>query len=127
MSTQMTSSRSARHLPTNTATYQLEHQKAGGVAAIYLALALVAAIPYFLLVVDYPSATTAADKVALVVDNYASMYAVYLGTYVLFGIAVGGRRGSCMRSGGSTARCTGSVAAGSCGPRRASAAGARCT
>jgi hypothetical protein len=89
MSTQMTSSRSARHLPTNTATYQLEHQKAGGVAAIYLALALVAAIPYFLLVVDYPSATTAADKVALVVDNYASMYAVYLGTYVLFGIAVG--------------------------------------
>jgi hypothetical protein len=63
-------------------------QKAGGAAALYLALALVAAMPYFLLVVDYPSATTAEDKMALVVDNYASMYAVYLATYVLFGLAV---------------------------------------
>jgi hypothetical protein len=64
-------------------------QKAGGVAALYLALALLAAIPYFLLVVDYPSATTAADKVALIADHYPSMYVVYLATYVLFGIAVG--------------------------------------
>jgi hypothetical protein len=63
-------------------------QKAGGVAALYLALALVGAMPYFLLVVDYPSATTAADKVSLVVENYASMYAVYIATYVLFGMAV---------------------------------------
>jgi hypothetical protein len=64
-------------------------QKAAGLAALYLALALLAAIPYFLLVVDYPSATTAADKVALIADHYASMYVVYLATYVLFGIAVG--------------------------------------
>jgi hypothetical protein len=64
-------------------------QNAPGVAALYLALALLAAIPYFLLVVDYPSATTAADKVALIADHYASMYVVYLATYVLFGIAVG--------------------------------------
>ena len=63
-------------------------QKAGGVAALYLALALLGAMPYFLLVVDYPSATTAADKVALVVAHYASMYPVYLATYVLFGMAV---------------------------------------
>ena len=42
-----------------------------------------------LLVVDYPGATTAADKVALVVGNYASMYAMYLATYVLFGVALG--------------------------------------
>jgi hypothetical protein len=63
--------------------------KVGGVAALYLALALVAAIPYFLLVVDYPSATTASDKVALVVENYASMYVVYVATYMLFGLALG--------------------------------------
>ena len=58
-------------------------------AALYLALALLAAMPYFLLVVDYLGATTAADKVALVVGNYASMYAMYLVTYVFFGIALG--------------------------------------
>lgn len=65
------------------------HQRAGGMAALYLALALVAAMPYFLLVVDYPSATTAQERVALVVDNYATMYAMYLATYVVFGIALG--------------------------------------
>jgi hypothetical protein len=59
------------------------------VAAAYLALGLAAAIPYFLLVVDYPSADTAADKVDLIVANYPSMYAVYLATYVVFGLAVG--------------------------------------
>ena len=64
-------------------------QKAGGVAALYLALAYLAAMPYFLLVVDYQGATTAAEKVALVVGNYASMYAMYLATYVFFGIALG--------------------------------------
>lgn len=64
-------------------------QKAGGVAALYLALAYLAAMPYFLVVVDYPSATTVADKVALVVGNYSSMYAMYLVTYVFFGIALG--------------------------------------
>jgi hypothetical protein len=64
-------------------------QRIGGVAAGYLALALAAAIPYFLLVVDYPSADTTADKVDLILAHYASMYAVYLATYVVFGLAVG--------------------------------------
>ena len=64
-------------------------QKAGGIAALYLALAYLAAMPYFLLVVDYQGATTAAAKVALIVDNYASMYAMYIGTYVIFGIVLG--------------------------------------
>lgn len=63
--------------------------KAGGVAALYLALAYLAAMPYFLLVVDYPSASTAAEKVAMIVANYSSMYAMYLATYVLFGLALG--------------------------------------
>lgn len=64
-------------------------RKAGGVAALFLALTYIAAMPYFLLVVDYEGATTVAAKVALVVDNYASMYAMYLATYVLGGIALG--------------------------------------
>ena len=64
-------------------------QKAGGAAALYIALALLAAMPYFLLVVDYMSAQTAAEKVDLVVANYASMYAMYLVTYVFYGIALG--------------------------------------
>lgn len=64
-------------------------QKAGGWAALYLALALIAAMPCFLLVVDYQGATTAADKVTLIVGNYASMYAMYFITYVAFGFALG--------------------------------------
>jgi hypothetical protein len=64
-------------------------QKAGGTAAIYLALAYVAAMPYFLLVADYQGAATAADKLAVIVGNYSSMYAMYLVTYVFFGIALG--------------------------------------
>jgi len=64
-------------------------QKAGGVAALYLALAYLAAMPYFLIVVDYLGATTAADKVALIVRNYSSMYAMYLATYVVLGIVLG--------------------------------------
>ncbi len=68
---------------------EADPRRAGGVAALYLAATLLAAIPYFLLLVDYPSATSPADKVALIADNYASMYGVYLATYVLFGIAVG--------------------------------------
>lgn len=64
-------------------------QRVGGAAALYLALAYIAAMPYFLLAVDYPGASTVADKVALVVGNYASMYAMYLVTYVFFGIALG--------------------------------------
>jgi hypothetical protein len=66
-----------------------KRQKAGGVAALYIALALLAAMPYFLLVVDYQGAVTAADKVALVVDNYSSTYVMYLVTYVLYGFALG--------------------------------------
>ncbi len=64
-------------------------QKAGGAAALYLAFALLAAMPYFLIVVDYPSATTVTARVALILENYGSMYAMYLATYVAFGLALG--------------------------------------
>ena len=59
-----------------------------GMASWYMALAFVAAMPYFLVLVDYPGATTAAEKVALIVANYASMYAMYVATYMVFGIAL---------------------------------------
>jgi len=69
-------------------SHDVRRQRAGGVAALYIALALLAAMPYFLLVVDYLGAETAAQKVALVVSNYASLYAMYLVTYVFYGIAL---------------------------------------
>ncbi len=68
---------------------EANRQRVGGIAAFYLSLALLAAIPYFLAVVDYPAAETAQDKVDLIVEHYPSLYAVYLATYVCFGIAVG--------------------------------------
>lgn len=64
-------------------------QRSGGYGALYLACAYIAAMPYFLMVVDYPGATTVARKVDLVIGNYASMYAMYLATYVVFGLVVG--------------------------------------
>ncbi|PKL19634.1 MAG: hypothetical protein CVV48_17060 [Spirochaetae bacterium HGW-Spirochaetae-4] len=64
-------------------------QKVGGVAALYLALAYLAAMPYFLIVVDYPGAITSRDKVVLILGNFPSMYAMYLVTYVLFGLLLG--------------------------------------
>jgi hypothetical protein len=70
-------------------TRETKQHKAGGLAALYLALALLAAMPYFLLVVDYPGATTGADKVDLIAENYPSMYAMELVTMVFFGFAIG--------------------------------------
>ena len=66
-----------------------KRQKAGGAAALYIAIALFAAMPFFLLVVDYGSAATIAEKVAVVVANYASLYAMYLVSYVFYGFALG--------------------------------------
>lgn len=65
-------------------------QKAGGLAALYLAAAYLLAIPFFLIVVDYLSVTDPAAKVALLVANHGSIQAMHLITYVLFGIALGG-------------------------------------
>lgn len=53
-------------------------QKAGGVAALYIAVAYLAAIPYFLLLVNYPSVVDPVQKVILLRDNYASMYWMHL-------------------------------------------------
>jgi hypothetical protein len=66
----------------------LNLQKAGGGAALYLAAAYLAAIPYFLLVVDYRSAADPAAKLAMAVGNQGSLYAITLVTYVIFGLAL---------------------------------------
>jgi len=66
----------------------LRRQKVGGLAALYLALAYIVAMPYFLVFVKDPSAVDPIEKVALLVSNHNSMQAMYLITYVIFGIAL---------------------------------------
>ena len=63
-------------------------QRVGGVAALYLAVALLLAMPFFLVVVDYPGATGVAEKVALLADHHGAMHVMYLLSYVLFGVAL---------------------------------------
>jgi hypothetical protein len=63
-------------------------QKAGGLAALYLAAAYVVAMPYFLVFVKYQSAVGPAEKVALLVSNHDSMRVMYLVTYIVFGIVL---------------------------------------
>jgi hypothetical protein len=63
-------------------------QKLGGLAALYLAVAFVVAMPFFLVFVKYPSVVDPAEKVALLVSNHESMRVMYLITYVVFGVAL---------------------------------------
>ena len=65
-----------------------EGRKLGGLAAMYLAAALLLAMPFFLVVVKYPSVVDPAEKVALIASHQGSMHAMYLITYVVFGIAL---------------------------------------
>jgi hypothetical protein len=63
-------------------------QKAGGLAALFLALAYLLAMPFFLLVVDYASAVDPAAKVASLAANHGAMQLMYFITYVVFGIVL---------------------------------------
>ncbi|MHB9115611.1 MAG: DUF4386 family protein [Thermoleophilia bacterium] len=63
-------------------------QKVGGLAALYLAAAYVAAMPYFLLFVKYPEVVDPVEKVALLAGNQGSMRIMYLITYVVFGVVL---------------------------------------
>lgn len=60
-------------------------QKAGGLAALYLAAAYLIGIVLFLFVLDYPSITDPAQKVALLVDKQMVIYLTNLLMYVIFG------------------------------------------
>jgi hypothetical protein len=66
----------------------LRQQKVGGLAALYLAAAFVAAMPFFLVFVKYPSVVDPVEKVALLVRNHDSMRVMYLITYVIFGLVL---------------------------------------
>jgi len=60
------------------ARHSMGMQKAGGIAALYIAVAYLAAIPYFLVLVNYPSVVDPVQKVILLRDNYASMYLMHV-------------------------------------------------
>jgi hypothetical protein len=66
----------------------VRQQRVGGLGALYLAAAFVAAMPYFLLFVKYPSVVDPAEKVAMLAGNQDSMRVMYLITYVIFGIVL---------------------------------------
>ncbi len=63
-------------------------QKAGGLAALYMAAAYLLAMPFFLLLVDYQNAVDPAAKVVSLVTNHGAMHVMYLISYVVFGIAL---------------------------------------
>lgn len=69
-------------------TNVVRQQRAGGVAALYLAAAYVLAMPYFLIVVDYPSLVDPSQKVSTLVEHQSSMYVMHLLTLVVFGIVL---------------------------------------
>jgi hypothetical protein len=63
-------------------------QRAGGVAALYIAAAYLLAMPYFLIVSDYKDLVDPAQKVTSLVANQNSMYVMYLVSYVVVGIVL---------------------------------------
>ena len=63
-------------------------QKWGGVAAIYEAVAYITGIVIFLLTVDFASAVSPAEKIALVVENQAVLTMTNVVIYVVFGVAL---------------------------------------
>jgi hypothetical protein len=60
--------------------------KFGGFAALYLAVAYLIGISLFLVVLDYPSITDPAQKVALLVEKQMVIFGTNLLMYVFFGI-----------------------------------------
>jgi len=59
-----------------------------GMAALYLAVALVAAMIYFLLGTDYPTVTDAAEKLELLVTHHVGIQWMYLIAYIGFGLVL---------------------------------------
>lgn len=61
-------------------------QKFGGFAALYLAIAYLIGIVLFLVVLDYPSISDPAQKVALLVQKQMIIFSTNLFMYVFFGV-----------------------------------------
>lgn len=59
-----------------------------GLAALYLAAALVAAMIYFLAGTNYPSVTDPGDKVEMLVQHQLGIHITYLVAYVVFGLVL---------------------------------------
>jgi len=66
----------------------VSQQRVGGIAALSMAAAYLAAIPYFLLVLDDRSTAGPAGRLAMLASNQASLTAMTLVTYVIFGLAL---------------------------------------
>jgi hypothetical protein len=62
--------------------------KGGGWAALYLAAAYVLAIPFFLYVVNLSGEADPMKRVSLLASHHWSIHAMYLVTYVVFGVAL---------------------------------------
>jgi hypothetical protein len=63
-------------------------QRAGGIAALYIAMAYLAAIPYFVFMVNYPGVVDPVQKVILLRDNYASMYWMHIVSFEFVALAL---------------------------------------
>ncbi len=63
-------------------------QKSGGYAALYLAIAYLIGLILFVVVLDYPSITDPAQKVALLVEKPMVIFATNLFMYVFFGVSL---------------------------------------
>jgi hypothetical protein len=61
-------------------------RKFGGFAALYLAVAYLIGMVIFLVVLDYPSITDPAQKVALLVEKQMVIFSTNLLMYVFFGV-----------------------------------------
>lgn len=63
-------------------------RRASGLAALYLAAALVAAMFYFLVGTDMPSVTDPGEEVQLLIDHQLGLHVMYLIAYVAFGLVL---------------------------------------
>jgi hypothetical protein len=61
-------------------------QKFGGFSALYMAAAYLIGMVLFLVILDYPSITDPAQKVALLVDKQMIIFSTNLLMYVFFGV-----------------------------------------
>ena len=61
-------------------------QKSGGLAALYLAVAYLIGLVLFIVVLNYPSITDPAQKVALLVEKPMVVFSTNLIMYVFFGV-----------------------------------------
>lgn len=62
--------------------------RAGGFAALCVAAGYLAAIPYFVFLVDYPGATNPEDQVTLFAHHHTSMYLMHLASFELVALAL---------------------------------------